>query len=242
MTEIEMMQAARVYVDKMANGVDPLTDRAVAETDCLNQVRISRCLFYVSDVLGRVIESGGKTGGARKAAKQPFAVSYELLEHFPLSDTPITVSEMSKRLNELAEPGTMTKLKTTSITGFLMESGLLEAAPAADGSTYKVPTEQGRSIGISVEERTGRYGRYRVTLYNIDAQQFILDNIEAVIALNGRKAEPGTEKAENQGRPWTAADDEMLAEMFGRGASETEIAAALKRTVRGVQARVKRMR
>ena len=73
MTEIEMMQTARVYLDKMANGVDPLTDKAVAETDCLNQVRISRCLFYVSDVLGRVIESGGKMGGARKAAKQPYS-------------------------------------------------------------------------------------------------------------------------------------------------------------------------
>ena len=188
MTEIETMQLAREYLNKMANGIDPLTDRAVAETDCLNQVRISRCLFYVSDVLGRVIESGGKMGGARKAAKQPFAVSYDLLEHFPLSDTPIPVSEISKRLNELVEPGTMTKLKTTSITGFLVENGLLKAVQAPDGSTTTVPTEQGRSIGISVEERSGRYGRYRITLYNIDAQQFILDNIEAVIEVNGRKA------------------------------------------------------
>ena len=188
MTEIETMQLAREYLIKMANGIDPLKDRAVAETDCLNQVRISRCLFYVSEVLGRVIESGGKTGGSRKAAKQPFAISYDLLEHFPLSNTPIPVSEIAKRLNELVEPGTMTKLKTTSITGFLVESGLLKAVQAPDGSTTKVPTEQGRSMGISVEERSGRYGRYRITLYNIDAQQFILDNIEAVIEVNGRKA------------------------------------------------------
>ena len=207
MTEIEMMRTAKEYLEKMANGVDPVSGQAVAETDCLNQVRISRCLFFVSDVLGKLIECGGLAGagqsmqpgavsaGGRKVRKQPFTVSYDLLEHFPLSDTPIPVSEITKRLNELVEPEQMTKLKTTSITGFLMESGILEASQGADGSTAKVPTELGKSLGISVEERSGRYGRYRITLYNIDAQQFILDNMEAVVARNNQKARPKADKA-----------------------------------------------
>ena len=55
MTELEIMQHAKGYLDKLAKGIDPLTDREVPENDIINNVRISRCLFYVSDVLRQVI-------------------------------------------------------------------------------------------------------------------------------------------------------------------------------------------
>ena len=51
MTELETMQRAKMYLDKLANGINPLTDQPASDSDCINQVRISRCLFYVSDVL-----------------------------------------------------------------------------------------------------------------------------------------------------------------------------------------------
>lgn len=87
MTEIETMQRAKMYVDKLANGINPLTDQPVCATDCINQVRISRCLFYVSDILRRVIENGGSIGKAEKSKKQPFAISHDVLkERRPLLD------------------------------------------------------------------------------------------------------------------------------------------------------------
>ena len=36
------------------------------EDDVINNVRISRCLFYVSDVLRQVIENGGVIGAPAK--------------------------------------------------------------------------------------------------------------------------------------------------------------------------------
>ena len=59
MTDLEVMKRAQMYIEKLANGVDPLTNRQVADNDIINNVRISRCLFYVSDVLKGVIASGG---------------------------------------------------------------------------------------------------------------------------------------------------------------------------------------
>ena len=55
MTELETLQRAKMYIDKMAKGIDPLTDMEIPEDSILNQVRISRCLYYVSDVLARRI-------------------------------------------------------------------------------------------------------------------------------------------------------------------------------------------
>ncbi len=63
MTEIETMQRAKMYVDKLANGINPITDQPVSEADCVNHVKVSRCLFYVSDILRRVIENGGNKKG-----------------------------------------------------------------------------------------------------------------------------------------------------------------------------------
>ena len=58
-TDLEIMIHAKSYLDKLANGINPLTDQMLPESDIVNQVRISRCLFYVSDVLRQVIEKGG---------------------------------------------------------------------------------------------------------------------------------------------------------------------------------------
>ena len=50
MTELEIMQRAKTYMEKLANGIDPITDREVPEEDIIQNVRLSRCFFYVADV------------------------------------------------------------------------------------------------------------------------------------------------------------------------------------------------
>ena len=78
MTELEIMQHAKDYLDKLAKGIDPLTGREVPEGEIINNVRISRCLFYVSDVLRQVIENGGiQVKAVKESEKTPFALSYE---------------------------------------------------------------------------------------------------------------------------------------------------------------------
>jgi hypothetical protein len=54
MTELETIAHAKSYLEKMANGINPLTGEAVPETDLINQVRISRCLFFVSDICNNI--------------------------------------------------------------------------------------------------------------------------------------------------------------------------------------------
>ena len=208
------------------------------DDDTLNNVRVSRCLFYVSDILRQVIENGGNVGKQAKSGKQQFSITQKELSQFTLSSTPIPVSEITKRINSLVEDRPMTKLKHTSITSFLIESGFLVQTEAGDGHHAKLPTEQGKSIGISTEERNGTY---RVTVYNTDAQQFILDNIDAVIEINNRARTDKVEKAELQGQPWTRNYDEVLIDLYKKNVPVGEIAITLKRTESGIRARLKRL-
>lgn len=187
MTELEKMQRAKVYIDKLANGIDPLSDTQVSNDDVINQVEVSRCLFYVSDVLRKLIENGGFNENSHKTEKQAFFVTPEELSNYKIERTPIPVSEIAKRINDLVDPDAVTKLEYSSITSFLLQSGFLVEYEYSEGRKTKIPTGSGKSIGISREERLGQYGPYYVTVYNSEAQQFILDNINAIIEINASK-------------------------------------------------------
>ena len=235
MTELEIMQHAKNYLDKLAQGIDPLTGQEVPEDDVINNVRISRCLFYVSDVLRQVIENGGiQVKPVKNGEKTPFALSFEERERYPFGEWPATVSVIAQRLNELAESETVQKLKTTSITKFLLQSGLLFEEEGANGSKNKRPTEAGRRLGISTTVRTGQNGDYTAVVYNREAQQFILDNLDAIIAIN---MEP---LHENQGKPWTPEEDDYLRRAFQEGVEVKELSAELKRTREAIRARLKK--
>ena len=186
MTETEKLRRAKMYIDKLANGINPIDDRAVADDDIINNVRISRCLFYVSEVLNKAI-ADDRGGDEHEKKRQPFALTPEELNAFVFSDSAITVSEITRRLNALVEGKQMTKLKLRSITDWLCSIELLAIQTGANGSNVKRPTARGEELGISTEVRLGYVGRYTVILYNRIAQQFIVDNIEAIIDINNRK-------------------------------------------------------
>ena len=183
MTELETIQRAKMYMDKLAQGINPIDDTQAPEDDIVNNVRLTRCFFFVSDVLRRVIENGGIEPKAKKTHKVPFFLHMEERKKCELSDKPIPITEISKRLNAIIDPETMQKITYKQIRDWLVARGILEEVVAVDGRKLKQPTEVGMNLGISVEQRIGVQGPYRVVLYNRDAQQFILDNLDAIIPM-----------------------------------------------------------
>ncbi len=183
MTEIEIIARAQMYLEKLANGIDPLTNKEVAENDVVNNVRISRCLHYVTGILKQIT-----TTGSFEIQKSEFTLSARQLERFAYSQTPLTVSEITKRLNELADPLQYNTLKNGVITEWLTESGMLTNVVINNKSKKRV-TNNGRNIGIISEQRVNQQGStYEAISYNLNAQHFIIDNIHAVIELNRQKA------------------------------------------------------
>ena len=114
MTELETMQRARMYMEKLAMGINPIDDSTVPERDVINNVRLSRCFFYVADVLRQVIENGGVTAAkpGKKGKKQPFSLTTEQRERYELSNVPLTVTEFAKRISALGDTENMQKLAT----------------------------------------------------------------------------------------------------------------------------------
>ena len=194
MTELEKIAHAKTYIEKLANGIDPRTNRAASETDLINQVYISRCLFYVADVLRQIVDAGGlPSQGAHpqkwtaqrnrpKPQKAPFRLDYEARKNFCYSDVPITISEITLRINALIDSEQMTKLSYKSILTWLIETGFLFQISGAGGKAIRKPTAAGEKLGISLDYRQGPEGPYTVVMYSREAQEFILDHLDAILA------------------------------------------------------------
>ena len=239
MTELEKIERAKMYMDKLANGINPIDGSAVPSDDIINNIRISRCFFFVSDVLRQVIENGGvqspkKAKKEKKEKKVPLQIPFEKRNSFAFSETPITVSEIAQRVNVLIDSDKMRKLSYIGIVTWLTELGMLTWANTADGKKTKHPTPSGGEAGISLEHRNGPQGPYQVVVYNLNAQRFILDNLDAVIDAENMDAEL-------KNRPWTSAHEECLIDLYKKGVPLSEIAITLKRNTSAVRSRLKKL-
>ena len=179
MTEIEKIQYARGFIDKLANGINPLNNTAIPENEVINNVRIARCMFYVSDLLRRLADNGGIIQKPKPTI--PFAITVEQLSKYPFSDTPVTVSRMAENINSLIDTENMKPLSYKDITQWLMNLKLLQEEIGHDGKKVKRPTEEAGSFGISVEERQGHYRIYHVVVYDRKAQEFIIHNMQSIL-------------------------------------------------------------
>ena len=180
MTELEKMERARTYLDKLANGIDPLTDKELPNDTILNNVRLARCFFFASDVLRRVIENGGEIKASRKPKRNEFALTAEQRALFHISKTPLRISDIVEKLNAVIDTESMKKISTTTITSWLLTKGFLQEVVNDAGKKSRLPTELGNSIGLFTEERKTVQGRFTVVLYNMTAQEFILDHLDAI--------------------------------------------------------------
>lgn len=184
--ENEKLLKAKSYLDKLANGINPITNELASENDTINNIHISRCLFYVSDVLRNLIENNNNPQ-EKKNSKIPFSVTPQQLADYVFDDNPITVTEITKKLNSLIDTEEMKGIKTTSITNWLIKINMLEYFADENGKNHKIPTENGIQLGITTQERLGMYGSYKVILYDSNVQQFILDNIDTIAYYNTQK-------------------------------------------------------
>ncbi len=191
MTELEKIEYARSFIDKLANGINPLDGSPVPEGDIVNNVRLSRCFFYVSDILRRVIENGGvedrRQASRPKTRRASFALPPEARARLQISQIPISVSEIANHINSLIDAEAMRRLSAATISNWLLGAGLLEVVTMPNGSRRKVPTPAGGEMGIITEEKNGQYGTYIAVLFKPQAQQFIYDNIDAIIGSKNDK-------------------------------------------------------
>lgn len=184
MTELEKMERAKMYINKLANGIDPISDEEIPDDAVLNQVRLSRCFFYVETLLDGVIARERRAMEPKKPRKKDlplFSLTPEQKQQVSLTQEPLSISRFAAAVNAVADLETMQKLKATDLTAWLVRKGLLQESIRND-KRYKDPSPAGKAMGITSEWKDSfSGGHYLHILYSREVQDFLLDNLETIV-------------------------------------------------------------
>lgn len=160
------------WIKKLANGMNPIDGSILPDNDIVNNVHISRCLFFVSNLLE---EMGKKKPSQQKQYESEFQLTPEAASKVYIAER-TGIATFVKEINKVI-PDNMKPLAASKVTQWLVSAGYLEEQERSDGHKYKSPTELGTSIGITSVWRDGYQGQYLAISYDSSAQHFILENL-----------------------------------------------------------------
>ena len=189
MDDISVMKRARQYIESLANGIDPFTGKELPDTDIVNNVRISRCLYYTSGILQKVIDNGGEV--QREKLKRSERAEFSLTDEQALALKPqnavISASKVAGIINAGIDEYKMKKLPAKALNDWLSDKGLLTEV-IINGRAYTRPTPDGELLGIKLIDYITRTGAHiKICAFDPEAQQFIFDNLDAIVTFMSEK-------------------------------------------------------
>ena len=128
---------------------------------------------------GEVTQVVKSTGGSRNF----FFITDEQLDRLSPRENACYSKDIAEDIKAVTAENTTAKFQAAWITEWLVSVGMLEQTEKG-----KCATEAGMSIGIESQLRQSiQKGEYFVNIYSPEAQQFIFDNIYAVIEFHYTK-------------------------------------------------------
>ena len=101
-----------------------------------------------------------------------------------MKNNSITITKITDNINSVLTSKYDIKVKRKIISEWLMKKGFIESYITIFGNKRQRITEHGRSIGIHSRYqfiKDKEFG-YNMFLYNKEAQQFIIDNLEEILS------------------------------------------------------------
>ena len=124
-----------------------------------------------------------------RPSRDTFAITPEQAAGIRLSETPVTISRFCDMVSEAAGNQGMRKLNYRAVTDWLADRNYLRVEETPAGKRKRVG-DFAAQIGIFEETRSGQYGEYIVILYGKEAQRFMLEHMNEIIASGAGVPEP----------------------------------------------------
>ena len=174
------LRAACDCIEEIADGRHPITHDELEPDSMWNDPVIIRNLFFIRDVMSSVLVNGGAVGRrGGKDGKEIIPVASLVGDYSYREDKTI-----SKLINQVYEPvlgRNVKKIAVTTVTSWLKSAGYLCERPAPDtNGTISCPTQKGLRLGIRPEERSFNGRFYTAIVYDKEAQNFVVQNLEKI--------------------------------------------------------------
>ena len=193
MTIIDMakLDTAISYIKRMAEGNHPVTNRPAEDDSVINNPNVIRRMYFIQEVLEQVKSNNGVIVTKKKKGRLPFP--FEVLKEYRYEKDK-SISHIISQIGELVDNSEVKMISYKPITDWLKSADYLgEKIDMLSGKKTTIPTTKGEQLGIYMEERISMRGdSYQVVMYNKRAQEFLVENLEAI--LNGEIIEDEKEK------------------------------------------------
>ena len=180
--ERDKIARAREMVQKMAGGVNPLDGQPLADDSFLHDPKMVRCLHFVHETLRKALEEPFRTGPRKPSV---FAISAEEKKRILLPRGKIGINEFARCVNEVVDASKSRKLTGIEINRQLKKMGVLGELVLDDGKTRTIVRPESSGFGIESEKRNNNGSEYEMVLFNDEGKQYLLENIENIMAFNG---------------------------------------------------------
>lgn len=178
------METAITYIQRIADGNNPVNNMPAEDDAVLNNPNVIRCMFFVKEVLEAVKRNNGYIGKkAQKYDKIEFPI--EILASFSYREDK-AISKFVEQINELIDENVHQKLSYRPISQWLKLNGfLVEEFSQEFNKKITLPTEKGTRLGIRAERRNSTGGAdYLLLIYGKQAQEYIVQNMKDILSVN----------------------------------------------------------
>ena len=178
MTELEKIEYAKSFIDKLAMGVDPTNGNLIPDGDVALNPRLSKCFLYIADILSKIINNPSALAEIHRVNE--WTVTPDVLARIECSAMRVSISAFAKRVNDALR--SRRKFTAAEINKWLLHEGYLVRIITSDNKMTKRPTQNGINIGITADEVLKENGRVKYYIRcNVNAQRFIKEHLSDII-------------------------------------------------------------
>ncbi|MCQ1530181.1 hypothetical protein [Lutispora saccharofermentans] len=178
--ELEKIQKARLVLQKIAKGINPVNGEQIEQESFLNDPRIIRCFYYVAEVLDNVAKGAYSSRRSGPGAAK-FFITPEQKARVQFPEGKIGVNEFSKCINMCIDLNESKKLTGVELNKRLKALGILSEEQTEEGKTRTVINDNSKNYGFESEKKNYNGVEYEMVMINDKGKQYLLENIEEIM-------------------------------------------------------------
>ena len=179
---MQKLEKAIVYLQRIADGKNPVNNLPAEEDAVLNNPNVIRCMFFVKDILEQVKQNNGHIG-KNKSKSERMEFPIETVKNFSYRED-LSITKLVAQFNEGIDDYIYKKLSVKQITDWLKLNNFLQEEHSNElNKKVTVATLKGNQLGIRSDIRFSSNGmRYMSVIYGKQAQEYICQNIEKIVS------------------------------------------------------------
>lgn len=178
--ELERVEKAKEVIEKIAKGVDPLSGTQIHHDSILNDAKMVRCFYDVSEVLENVI----KGNYSRRYKQLDFIITAEQKSRVVFSEGKIGVNEFSRCVNQCLNLNESRRLTGVELNKKLRKLGILAEARSEEGKIRTTTNDTSSQYGFELEKKKYNGEEYDKLVINDEGKKYLLDNLENIMAVD----------------------------------------------------------